>query len=271
MPDARVAKSVLERDVVVGRGAVAARRARRGGLEVAVVDRDVRARGEPATLGAAAHAAGVVPTAEELHGVRDDLHALALVAVLGLPLAPLEAAVERDGAPLGEEARAVLALGAPDRDVEEVRLVLPLAGRLVLAPRVGGDAQGADRHAALGGAQLGISGQVAREDNAVDVRRGHDGSFRLRRALEARWLAESTAGSGRIRGVPADWGSFVAKPPRSRARAWLTARGAGRGAESDLGGGLGHGGRGGRRRGRAEVRRRRSARAELDDPVAQDA
>ena len=56
-----------------------------------------------------------------------------------LPLAPLEAAVDRDRAALGEEAGAVLALRAPDRDVEVVRLVLPLARGVVLAARVARD------------------------------------------------------------------------------------------------------------------------------------
>src|SRR5687768_3683492 len=77
----------LERDVVVRRGAGA--RGGAGGLEVAVVDRHVGARGEPA----AAAGRAVLAAAQELHGVGHDLDALALVAVLRLPLAPLEAAV----------------------------------------------------------------------------------------------------------------------------------------------------------------------------------
>src|SRR3954451_15526299 len=124
--------SVLERDVVVrwGGAAAAHRRARR--LEVALVHGDVGLRGE-----AAAAVRGLVAPTEELDGVGDDLDRLALLAVLALPLAPLEAAIERDRAPLGEEARAVLALGAPDGDREVVRLVLPLARRLILTAGVG--------------------------------------------------------------------------------------------------------------------------------------
>src|SRR5919202_1525182 len=106
-------------------------------------ERHGRAGREAAALGG--RAACVVTAAEELHRVGDDLDALALVAVLALPLAPLETAVEGNGAALGEEPGAVLALGAPDRDVEEVRLVLPLTGRVVLASRVAGDAQRAHR------------------------------------------------------------------------------------------------------------------------------
>ena len=50
-----------------------------------------------------------------------------LLPVLVLPLAPLEAAVDRDRAALGEVLGAVLALRAPDGDVEVVGLVDPLA------------------------------------------------------------------------------------------------------------------------------------------------
>src|SRR5829696_4578148 len=190
----------LERDVVV-RGRAGARRGA-GGLEVPVVDRDVRARGE-----AAAPVAGaVLAAAQELDGVGDDLDALALVAVLGLPLAPLEAAVERDGPALGEKARAVLALGAPDRDVEEVGLVLPLPRRLVLAARVGRDPQRAHGHAARGGAKLRISGQVAREDNAVDVRRGHEmAPFGGEGCLKLVGRPSLRAAPGESGLCPADW------------------------------------------------------------------
>src|SRR5690349_13009036 len=112
----------LERDVVVGWRADG-RRDRRGlrRAEVARVGRDVRARGE-----AAATAAGVVAAAEELDGLGDDVDRGAVLArVLVLPLAPLQAAVDGDRAALAQVAGAVLALLAPDRDVEVVGLVLP--------------------------------------------------------------------------------------------------------------------------------------------------
>ena len=73
--------------------------------------------------------AAVAAAAEELHGVGDDLDRLALGAVLGVPLAPLEPAVDRDRPSLREVLRAALALVAPDGDVEVVRLLGPLAGR----------------------------------------------------------------------------------------------------------------------------------------------
>ena len=75
--------------------------------------------------------------AEELHGVGNDIYRLPLLCrFLVLPLAPLEAAVDRDGPALREVLGAVLALRAPDGDVEVVGLVDPLAGRLVLPARV---------------------------------------------------------------------------------------------------------------------------------------
>src|SRR6478752_8949666 len=120
----------------------------------------------------------VIAPAEELHGVGHDLDGLALAgAVLGLPLAPLQAAVDRDGAALREVLGAVLALLAPDGHIEIVRLVDPFARR-VLAARVAGHAQAADGGAAGQRAQLGVAGQIAREDDAVDVGGGHGGSFR---------------------------------------------------------------------------------------------
>src|SRR5438105_14220576 len=80
-------------------------------------------------------ARGLAATAEELHRVGDDLDRLPLGAVLRFPLAPLEPAVDRDRATLREVLRAVLALVAPDGDVEVVRLLGPLAGGAVLAAR----------------------------------------------------------------------------------------------------------------------------------------
>jgi hypothetical protein len=62
--------------------------------------------------------------AKKLHGVRDDVNALAALAVWGLPLAPFQASVDRDGAALGEVIRAVLALGSPYSDVEVVGAIL---------------------------------------------------------------------------------------------------------------------------------------------------
>src|SRR5262249_50286593 len=103
----------LERDVVVG------------ALEVGVRGRRRTGRHELAAAGLAVAAA-----AEDLDGLGDDLDGLALPAVLGLPLAPVEAPVDRDGAALREVLRATVCLVAEDGDAEVVGLVDPLA-RLV--------------------------------------------------------------------------------------------------------------------------------------------
>src|ERR1044072_6226938 len=163
----------LERDVVVARGGRAVSGRRAGRLEVARVGRDVRPRGE-AVAAAPAHA-GVVAAAEELDRVGHDLDVLAVVALLVLPLAPLQGTVDRHRADLGEEAGAVLALRAPDRDVEVVGLVLPVARGLVLATRVAGDPQRAHRGASAGGPELGVTREVACNDDPIDVGGGHDG------------------------------------------------------------------------------------------------
>src|SRR5262249_10801435 len=126
---------LLEGDVVVCRA-----RPGRGRREIGRVARDVALRREAVAVAAAT----VTTTAEELDGVGDDLHGLALARAVGrLPLAPVEAAVDRDAAALLQVLGAVLALRAPDRDVEVVGLVDPLAGR-VLPTRVDRDAQLAD-------------------------------------------------------------------------------------------------------------------------------
>src|SRR5262249_57614953 len=82
-----------------------------------------RRRGHELAL--AAVAAALTSAAEELDAVGDDLDRLALGAVLRFPFAPVEPAVDPDGATLREVLRAALALVAPDRDVELVLLLPP--------------------------------------------------------------------------------------------------------------------------------------------------
>src|SRR5512135_3704518 len=120
-------------------------------------------------LVAAAWAIAVAPTAEELDALGDDLDGLALRSVLGLPLAPVESAVDRDGAALAQVLGAALRLVAEDRDPEEVGLVGPLPG-FVPAPAVDRNAEVAHRRAAGRVAQLGIPRQVPDQYDAVDVR-----------------------------------------------------------------------------------------------------
>src|SRR5262249_11895290 len=116
--------------------------------------------------------ATLAATAEELHGVGDHLDGLALGAVLRLPLAPLEPSVDADGAALREVLRAVLALRAPDGDVEVVRLLRPLAGGGVLPARVHGEPEAADGHAAGRVPELRVAREVADEDDAIDICHG---------------------------------------------------------------------------------------------------
>src|SRR6476660_10284810 len=123
--------ALLERNVVVA-----------GSAEVGVGGRHRCARPFGDELAAAA--LSVAAPAQELDVLGDDLDGLALRAVLRLPLAPVEAAVDADRAALGEVLRTALALVAPDGHVEVVRLVGPLAGGAVLLARVHGDAQLAD-------------------------------------------------------------------------------------------------------------------------------
>src|SRR4249919_276133 len=152
----------LERNVVVRAAARADSRA----LEVRGVSRDVRLRLEAI---ATAFARVVRARAEELDAVGDDLHRLALGAILGLPLAPVEPSLDGDGASLREVVRAVLALRSPDGDVEVVGLVDPLAALAVLAAAVDGHSKLADRGSAGGRAQLGVLGQISCDRDYVDV------------------------------------------------------------------------------------------------------
>src|SRR4051794_21454374 len=151
--------SLLERDVVVGRGREVGTALGAGTRRHVLV----------ATGGAAEAALAVGATSEELDGLGDDLHRLALAAVLRLPLAPIEAPVHCNRSALREVLRAALGLIAEDGDAEVVRLVDPLAG-LVPAAAVHRDAQAADRCAARRVPELGIARQVADEDDPVDVR-----------------------------------------------------------------------------------------------------
>src|SRR5260370_20855757 len=137
--------SLLERNVVVGRRREVGARlgACSGGHEL------VRA------------AVAVAAAAEELHAVGDDLDGLALpAAVLRLPLTPVEAAVDRDGAAFAEVLRAALRLIAEDGDAEVIRLVDPLT-RLGLPPAVHGPAQAAHGGAARRVPGLGGAGEVS--------------------------------------------------------------------------------------------------------------
>src|SRR5579875_539 len=99
-----LAMDLLERDVVVGR------RREVGAL--------LRARRHE--LVAAASGLAVAAAAEELDAVGDDLDGLALGAVLCLPLAPAQLAVDPDRPALAQVLGAALGLVAEDGDGEVV-------------------------------------------------------------------------------------------------------------------------------------------------------
>src|SRR5438094_336167 len=120
----------------------------------------LRARaGRHELVGAAVAPAAVTAATQKLDAVGDDLDRLALRAVLRLPLAPFEAAIDRDRAPLAQVLRAALGLVAENRDAGVVLLVDPLP-RLVHPAAVHGDSKTADRGAARRMPELGIAGQV---------------------------------------------------------------------------------------------------------------
>src|SRR6185437_3985309 len=115
-----------------------------------------------------------IPGAQELDRIGNDIHRLALVALLVLPFPPFQAPVDGHRASLLEVLGAVLALRAPDRDVEVVGLVDPLTG-LVTPACVHRDPKAAHRVAtARDVAQLRVAREVAREDDSVDVGSCHE-------------------------------------------------------------------------------------------------
>src|SRR5215467_8194421 len=116
-----------------------------------------------------AAAVAVTTAAQELDAIGDDLDRLALRAVLRLPLAPAQLAVDADGPPLREVLSAVLGLVAEHGDAEVVGRVDPVA-RLVALAVVDRNAEAADGRPARRVPKLRVPGQVADQDHAVDVR-----------------------------------------------------------------------------------------------------
>ena len=95
---------------------------------------------------------------------------------------------------LREVVGAVLALRAPDGDVEVVGLVDPLAGGAVLSAAVDGHSELADGGPAGSRAQLGVLRQIACDYDRIDVRAGQlrlPSSFRFRTSI----LSSGAAGS----------------------------------------------------------------------------
>src|SRR3954468_11817171 len=227
--------------------------------EVGRVGRNVGLRRETAAV--ATVLAAAVAGAQELDRVGNDIDRLPLVALLVLPLAPVETPVDRDRPALRQVLGAVLTLSAPDRDVEVVRLLDPVA-RGVLAPRVGRDPQAADGRTALRRAQLGIAREVAREDDPVDVRAGHDGGPPLLEDSSGESTADAGLKSATGRRRCGKVGEFY------RAVAFVTLARVGCGASGHP---LGAARLPRARLRRPRRRRRGRSRAQLDDPEAQHA
>ena len=109
---------------------------------------------------------GVVPARapEELHVVRDALGDRALVPILVLVAAVVPAPDDRCLPSLGEVAAAQVC-GVPPRDDRDV--VGDAVAVLVLVVSLDGKREAASRHAAAGGAALGVSGEVTDEDYSI--------------------------------------------------------------------------------------------------------
>jgi len=106
------------------------------------------------------------PGPDELHTVGHDLGRVAVVALFVLPLARLQAPFDEYRATFGEVLLAVLRRSPPDDDRMPLGAFLALTG--LIGPLVGGrDAQGRDRLAARGVAQLGILSEIAKDHNLV--------------------------------------------------------------------------------------------------------
>ena len=113
-------------------------------------------------------AAVVAAGRHELDLVRHDLK-LAAGLTVALPTAVAELALDGDLRALVQEAGQGLGAAAEHGDVYEVGRILPLAGLAVLASIVDGDAEGEHVRTGGGGAELWITGEVARDVDAVDA------------------------------------------------------------------------------------------------------
>src|SRR5262245_52796524 len=194
------------------------------GLFVAVGDRGTGAAAPAAVAratGGAGGAAALAPVvAVDLGGspaqagadlVGHDLDHAALLAVLGLVGALLQPTGDDGARSLRQGRGGVLAQLAPGRDVEEGRLLLPLAVLLVAA--ADGDAERGDGLAALGEAQLGIAGQVPDEGDGAVCHGGLPFSWPARPCRGAR--LRGRAGGGACGGRPRPRGAGGAPARRA--------------------------------------------------------
>ena len=123
------------------------------------------------------------------------------------------------GRPLREVLGAVLALGAPDLDVEVVGLLGPLAARLVLVAAVHCQPEPAHRRAAGQRRELGIGGQIACQDDAIDVCHGfllcllYERTFGYGRGATGRWVRPAPRPARAPRAAPLAAAAAAARPP----------------------------------------------------------
>ncbi len=169
---------------------------------------------------------------EELDGVGDHAHRLPALLLGGLPLAPLQPSVNRDAATPAHVAADGLAGRAVDADVEVVGPLDELAVGVLVA-RVARDTQPA--HAGSRGqrTQLGVAGQTADENDAVDREIGHrlvSTLFDVRPPRRPSYASAGTVLSAATRSSPsppvsAEMGTAAIRPA---ACAWAIARASGR-------------------------------------------
>src|SRR6478752_5291022 len=162
----------------LGRGSCAATPATPAGAAGAAATTEVAAS---AALVAGDLGSGPAQARTDLVG--HDLHHAALLAVLGLPAALLEAAGDDHARALAQRLRDVLGHLAPAHDVEEAGLLLPLLRLAVLPPPAHGHAERRLGGATGGVADLGVAGQVP-DDGHGAVR--HWGSSLMRPTTRTR-------------------------------------------------------------------------------------
>src|SRR6056300_342646 len=134
------------------------------------------------------------PTEARTDLVGDDLDDGALLSIVGLPAALLEATRDDAAASLGEGGGDVLTEVTPADDIEEGDLLLPLAVDLVAA--VDRETEARDPTTAGGEPELGVAGEVPREGDAVRCHIRLPSWCRLRRQPSSRGARPRTRADG---------------------------------------------------------------------------
>ena len=110
----------------------------------------------------------IVAAADELHVFTDDFGRPAIVAALIGPFAGAQAAFDQDGAALAQIVLGEFSSAAEKNDAVPFGFFHGLTVAVFVAAR-GGDAQGSDGGAAVGGvADFRIGAEVAENNNLVD-------------------------------------------------------------------------------------------------------